>query len=96
MKTFPLGGISELLFFYYYCTCILNPVFPNPFPKRNPSFFVLDPYDCIVSQNPQYIKTSPLFSIEKKKCGFSVTKAKIQDKLEPLTIGCEFMNDFWI
>ena len=36
--------------------------------------------------------------IERKKCGFSVTKAKIQDKWEPLTltINCEFINDSWI
>ena len=39
-----------------------------------------------------------LLFLLKKKCGFSFTKAKNQDKWEPLTltIDCEFINDSWI
>lgn len=36
-----------------------------------------------------------MLSIESKS-DFSVTKAKIKDKFEPLTIDCELMNDSWI
>lgn len=59
----------------------------------------------IVSYNTQYLKLKTeklcfifLLKENKKKCGFSVTKEKIQDKWEPLTltIDCEFINDSWI
>lgn len=61
---FVWGG---LLNFFFFCTCILNPVClnQNPFLIRSaPSI------DCIVSQNTQYLKTSPILSIEKKNVDF--------------------------
>jgi len=47
-----------------------------------------------VSQNMHYLNS--LCVLLKLKSDFSFTKEKIKDKMEPLTIDCEFTNDSWI
>lgn len=84
----------------FYCTCILNPPFLSLIPFLKETFLFLigvDPslwlYSILKDTIP---KNFPSLFYWKIKCGFSVTKTKIQDKLEPLTIDCKFMNDSWI
>ena len=77
---------------FFYCTCILNPVFLNPPPKGNPYFFWLDwirLFNWLYSISKHTMpKNFPSLFSWKIECGFSVTKVQIQQKIEPLTIGC--------
>ena len=66
---------------------------PKGYKQKNESipFFIfrLDPYLqlVIVSQDTQYLKTFPFFSIEKENVDSQLQKSKFRtNKLEPLTI----------
>ena len=89
------GGITKCLFFIVLPYEILFALIPCL--KELCPFFWSRPIpsiDFIVSQNTQY--RNPSLFYWKTKCVFSITKAKIKDKLEPLTIDCKFLNDSWI
>lgn len=103
MKNFSLWvGLLNLFLFIVLAFWISFSLIP--FLKEILPFFWLDlihPFDWLYSISkhtmPKGFSSSFYWKI---KCGFSVTKAKIHDKFEPLTIDltadCEFMNDSWI